>query len=30
VLFLLGGFTPSIAGVVMAWRVEGRDGLRDL
>jgi membrane protease YdiL (CAAX protease family) len=30
VLFLLGGFTPSIAGAIMAWRVQGRDGLRDL
>jgi len=30
VLFLLGGFTPTIVGAVMAWRVEGRDGLRDL
>jgi len=29
-LFLLGGFTPSIAGAIVAWRVEGRDGLRDL
>jgi len=30
VLFLLGGFSPSIAGTIMAWRVQGRDGLRDL
>ena len=30
VLFLLGGFSPTIAGAIMAWRVEGRDGLRDL
>ena len=30
VLFLLGGFTPTIAGAIMAWRVQGRDGLRDL
>jgi len=30
VLFLLGGFTPTIAGAIMAWLVEGRDGLRDL
>jgi membrane protease YdiL (CAAX protease family) len=30
VLFLLGGFSPSIAGAIMAWRVQGRDGLRDL
>jgi len=30
VLFLLGGFSPTIAGAIMAWRVQGRDGLRDL
>jgi len=30
VLFLLGGFSPTIAGAGLAWRVQGRDGLRDL
>lgn len=25
-LFLLGGFSPTIAGVAMAWRVGGGDG----
>lgn len=30
VLFLLGGFSPTIAGAIMAWRAQGRDGLRDL
>ena len=29
-LFLLGGFTPSIAGAILAWRTAGRGGLRDL
>ncbi len=29
-LFLLGGFSPSIAGAIMAWRLQGREGLRDL
>lgn len=27
--FLLGGFSPSIAGLVMAWRLEGWAGVRD-
>lgn len=30
VLYLLGGFTPSIAGFIMAYRQNGREGLRDL
>ena len=30
VLFFLGGFSPSIAGIFMTWRIGGRDGLRDL
>lgn len=30
VLYLLGGLTPSIAGFVMAYRVNGRAGLRGL
>jgi len=29
-LYFLGGFTPSIAGFVMAYRQHGRAGLRDL
>jgi uncharacterized protein len=29
-LFALGGFAPSVAGVVMTWRSGGRVGLRDL
>jgi len=29
-LFALGGFAPSIAGVLMTWRTGGRPGLRDL
>lgn len=29
-LLMLGGFTPSIAGWIMAYRQHGRDGLRDL
>jgi membrane protease YdiL (CAAX protease family) len=29
-LLALGGFAPSIAGVVMTWRVAGRAGLREL
>jgi hypothetical protein len=30
VLFFLGGFTPSIAGIVMTWYRAGRRGLHDL
>jgi uncharacterized protein len=30
VLFLLGGFSPSIAGLFMAWRTGGRTAVRDL
>lgn len=30
ILYLIGGFTPSIAGFIMAYRQEGRAGLRDL
>ena len=30
VLYLLGGLTPSVAGLVMAYRVNGRAGLRSL
>ena len=29
-LFALGGFAPSVAGVMMTWRFGGRVGLRDL
>ncbi len=29
-LFFLGGFSPSIAGVLVTWRVGGRTGLRGL
>lgn len=30
ILYLVGGFTPSIAGFIMAYRQEGRAGLHDL
>ncbi len=30
ILFLLGGLSPSISGVIMTWRMKGRAGLRDL
>ena len=30
ILYLVGGFTPSIAGFIMAYRQEGRAGFRDL
>lgn len=29
-LYMLGGFVPSIAGLIMAYRVNGRAGLRDM
>jgi membrane protease YdiL (CAAX protease family) len=29
-LLFLGGFSPSIAGAIMTWRVGGRTGLREL
>ncbi len=29
-LFFLGGFSPSIAGVLLTWRTGGRTGLREL
>ena len=29
-LLALGGFAPSVAGVLMVWRTSGRPGLRDL
>jgi len=29
-LLMLGGFTPSIAGLIMAWRQNGRAGLRNM
>jgi membrane protease YdiL (CAAX protease family) len=30
ILLFLGGFSPSIAGIIMTWRVGGRAGLRNL
>ena len=30
VLFLIGGFSPSLAGLFMAWRTGGRSAVRDL
>lgn len=30
VLYFFGGFTPSIAGFIMAYRLHGRAGLRDM
>jgi len=30
ILWLSGGFTPTVAGVMMTWRKQGRTGLRDL
>jgi membrane protease YdiL (CAAX protease family) len=29
-LFALGGFSPSIAGIAATWRVAGREGLKEL
>ena len=29
-LFVLGGFTPSIVALIMTWRIGGREGLRSM
>lgn len=30
VLYLVGGFTPTIAGIIMTYRLQGRAGLREM